>query len=309
VTARLIDGAAIGAAIRVDVARDAASLGARGIVPGLAVLLVGEDPPSQIYVRSKARACMEAGMRSEVLALSAAITEAELLGVIDRLNGDDAVHGILCQLPLPRHLNTEVILRRIDPAKDVDGLHPINAGKLVLGDATGFKPATPLGVQQLLVRSGIETRGANVVIVGRSNLVGRPLANLLSQSGPGGDATVTIAHSRTIDLVGVCRAADILVVAIGRAEFIRAEAVKPGATVIDVGTTRVADATRPRGYRLEGDVAFDEVREVAGAITPVPGGVGPMTIAMLLVNTLQATMQITDGATPGRRSPVRSLAQ
>ena len=167
------------------------------------------------------------------------------------------------------------------------------SGKLVLGDPTGFKPATPFGVQQLLVRSDIETRGAHVVIVGRSSLVGRPLANLLSQSGPGADATVTIAHSRTRDLAGICRTADILVVAIGRAEFIRADAVKPGATVIDVGTTRVADATRPRGYRLAGDVAFDEVREVAGAITPVPGGVGPMTIAMLLVNTLQATMQIT----------------
>lgn len=287
-TARLIDGAAIGAAIRGEVASAAAVLRGRGTVPGLAVILVGEDPPSQIYVRSKARACVEAGMRSEVIALPAATAEPGLLSVIDRLNRDDTVHGILCQLPLPRHIDSERILRRIDPAKDVDGLHPINVGKLVLGDATGFKPATPFGVQQLLVRSAIETRGAHVVIVGRSNLVGRPLANLLSQSGPGADATVTIAHSRTRNLDAICRTADILVVAIGRAEFIRASAVKYGAAVIDVGTTRVDDVTQPRGYRLAGDVAFDEVREVAGAITPVPGGVGPMTIAMLLVNTLQA---------------------
>jgi methylenetetrahydrofolate dehydrogenase (NADP+)/methenyltetrahydrofolate cyclohydrolase len=308
-TARVIDGAAVGAAIRDDVRHAVASLAARGIVPGLAVILVGEDPPSQVYVRSKARACAEAGMRSEVVALPADSTEAQLLAVIDRLNRDDRVHGILCQLPLPRQIDPERILRHIDPAKDVDGLHPINAGKLVLGDPTGFKPATPFGVQQLLVRSGIETRGAHVVIVGRSSLVGRPLANLLSQSGPGADATVTIAHSRTRDLVGTCRTADILVVAIGRAEFIRAEAVKPGATVIDVGTTRVADASRPRGYRLAGDVVFEEVREVAGALTPVPGGVGPMTIAMLLVNTLQATTQSAGGAAPRPQSAAPSVAE
>ncbi|MGH7593473.1 MAG: bifunctional 5,10-methylenetetrahydrofolate dehydrogenase/5,10-methenyltetrahydrofolate cyclohydrolase, partial [Gemmatimonadales bacterium] len=281
----------------------ARALGARGVVPGLVVILVGEDPPSQIYVRSKARACADAGMRSEVVALPATTTAAELLAVIDRLNHDGAVHGILCQLPLPRHLDAGRVLRRIDPAKDVDGLHPLNAGKLVLGDPTGFKPATPFGVQQLLVRSAIETRGAHVVIVGRSNLVGRPLANLLSQSGPGADATVTIAHSRTLHLDAVCRTADILVVAIGRAEFIGAAAIKPGAAVIDVGTTRIADATRPRGYRLAGDVAFDEVRAVAGAITPVPGGVGPMTIAMLLANTVQATTQIAAGVPASRQPP------
>jgi methylenetetrahydrofolate dehydrogenase (NADP+)/methenyltetrahydrofolate cyclohydrolase len=306
VTARVIDGTAIGAAIRGEVRHGVASLAAQGVVPGLSVILVGEDPPSQVYVRSKAKACVEAGMRSEVVALPADSTEAQLLAVIDRLNRDDSVHGILCQLPLPDQIDAERMLRRIDPAKDVDGLHPINAGKLVLGDPTGFKPATPFGVQQLLVRSEIATRGAHVVIVGRSSLVGRPLANLLSQPGPGADATVTIAHSRSRDLPGICRTADILVVAIGRAEFIRADAVKPGAAVIDVGTTRVADSTRPRGYRLAGDVAFEEVREVAGAITPVPGGVGPMTIAMLLVNTLQATMQITDGAAPSPQPPALS---
>jgi methylenetetrahydrofolate dehydrogenase (NADP+)/methenyltetrahydrofolate cyclohydrolase len=288
VSARLIDGTAIGAEIRAEVAARTALVSAQGIVPGLAVVLVGEDPPSQIYVRSKAKACVEAGMYSEIVALPADTSEATLLAVIDRLNVDPVVHGILCQLPLPSHINVDAVLHRISPAKDVDGFHPVNVGKLVLGDPTGFKPATPYGVQQILIRSGIETRGAQVVIVGRSHLVGRPLANLLSLPGTGGDATVTIAHSRTRDLDAVCRTADILVVAIGRAEFIRGSAVKPGATVIDVGTTRVADATKARGFRLAGDVAFDEAREIAGAITPVPGGVGPMTIAMLLVNTLQA---------------------
>jgi methylenetetrahydrofolate dehydrogenase (NADP+)/methenyltetrahydrofolate cyclohydrolase len=227
-------------------------------------------------------------MHSEVVMLPVDTTQAELEAAIDRLNGDPTIHGILCQLPLPSQLDSGPILRRIDPAKDVDGFHPLNVGKLVLGDPAGFRPATPYGVQQLLLRSQIETRGANVVIVGRSHLVGRPLASLLSLPGPGGDATVTLAHSRTRDLPAVCRTADILVVAIGRAEFVTAPMVRPGASVIDVGTTRVLDASRPRGYRLAGDVAFAEVSEVAGAITPVPGGVGPMTIAMLLVNTVQA---------------------
>ena len=239
-SARLIDGAAIGATIRAEVAGQAARLIAAGTVPGLAVVLVGEDPASQIYVRSKAKACGAAGMHSEVVVLPADTSEATLLAVIDRLNIDPVIHGILCQLPLPAHINVDAVLHRISPAKDVDGFHPINVGKLVLGDPTGFKPATPYGVQQLLMRSGVETKGAQVVIVGRSHLVGRPLANLLSLPGVGGDATVTIAHSRTRDLDAVCRTADILVVAIGRAELIKATAVKPGAAVIDVGTTRVA---------------------------------------------------------------------
>ena len=295
-TARLIDGAAIAATVREAVAARAAILRARGVTPGLAVVLVGDDPPSHIYVRSKAKACVAAGLYSEVVRLPAAADQRTVETAIDRLNADPRIHGILCQWPLPAHLNVEPIIRRVNPTKDVDGFHPINVGKLVLGDATGFKPATPSGVQQLLLRSAIATRGANVVIVGRSHLVGRPLANLLSLPGPGGDATVTLAHSRTRDLDDVCRTADILVVAIGRAEFITRRAVRPGATVIDVGTTRVADATRSRGYRLAGDVAFDQVREIAGAITPVPGGVGPMTIAMLLVNTLQAADQILGAA-------------
>jgi methylenetetrahydrofolate dehydrogenase (NADP+)/methenyltetrahydrofolate cyclohydrolase len=295
VTARIIDGAAIGAAIRRDVAQDVEDLARRGAVPGLAVVLVGEDPASQAYVRAKARACGEAGIRSDIVRLPASATSEQLFDVIDGLNGDPAVHGILCQLPVPAHIDSAAILTRIDPSKDVDGFHPINVGKLVLGDPTALKPATPSGVQQLLVRSGIETRGAHVVIVGRSHLVGRPLANLLSQPGAGGDATVTLAHSRSRDLEGFCRSADILVVAIGRPGFITAGAVRPGATVIDVGTSRVEDRSQPRGYRLAGDVVFDEVAAVAGAITPVPGGVGPMTIAMLLVNTVQAARGTAQG--------------
>lgn len=293
-SAQLIDGTAIAQGIRIEVAKQVDGLRARGVVPGLAVVLVGEDPASQIYVRSKGKACLDAGMHSETIVMPAEASEDELLAVIDRLNADPAIHGILCQLPVPPHIHAEKVLFRIDPRKDVDGFHPLNVGKVVLGDPTGFRPATPYGVQQILLRSGIETRGAHVVIVGRSNLVGKPLANMLSRPGVGGDATVTIAHSRTRDLPGVCRAADILVVAMGRAEFIGADAVRPGATVIDVGTSRVADATRPKGFRLAGDVAFEAVREVAGAITPVPGGVGPMTIAMLLVNTVQAATLAAD---------------
>jgi methylenetetrahydrofolate dehydrogenase (NADP+)/methenyltetrahydrofolate cyclohydrolase len=288
VSATLLDGVAIAATIRAEVAEQVRALAGRGVTPGLAVVLVGEDPASQVYVRSKGKACLEAGMHSETIRMAADSPAAEVLATIDRLNADPAIHGILCQLPLPPHINSDEVLQRIDPAKDVDGFHPVNVGKVVLGDPTAFKPATPYGIQQILLRSRIETRGARAVIVGRSTIVGRPMANLLIQSGPGGDATVTVAHSRTRDLAAVCREADILVVAIGRPEFIGADAVKPGATVIDVGINRVDDATRERGYRLAGDVAFDAVREVAGAITPVPGGVGPMTIAMLLRNTLQA---------------------
>jgi methylenetetrahydrofolate dehydrogenase (NADP+)/methenyltetrahydrofolate cyclohydrolase len=288
VTATLIDGVAIATTIRGEVAAQVAELRRAGIVPGLAVVLVGDNPASQIYVRSKGKACLEAGMHSETIVLPLDTSEDALLATIDRLNADPAIHGILVQLPVPPHIDTDKVLRRLDPAKDVDGFHPMNVGKLVLGDPTAFKPATPAGIQQMLIRSGIETRGAHAVIVGRSTIVGRPMANLLIQSGPGGDATVTVTHSRSRDLPALCRQADILVVAIGRAEFIGADAVKPGAAVIDVGINRVDDASKPKGYRVVGDVAFDAVREVAGAITPVPGGVGPMTIAMLLANTLQA---------------------
>ncbi len=290
-TPRLLDGTALAKAIRAEVAVEVARLAPSGRRPGLAAVLVGEDPASAVYVRSKGKACEEAGMHSIAIRLPAATSEAELLDTVDRLNRDPLVHGILVQLPLPKHMNSERVLRRIDPAKDVDGFHPMNVGKLVVGDPTAFKPATPYGVQQMLIRSGVETSGAHAVIVGRSNIVGRPLANLLSQDGPGGNATVTICHSRTRDLPAVARTADILVAAIGRPEFITAEMVRPGAVVIDVGINRVDDASQAKGYRLVGDVAYAAVAEVASAITPVPGGVGPMTIAMLLRNTLQAMKQ------------------
>jgi methylenetetrahydrofolate dehydrogenase (NADP+)/methenyltetrahydrofolate cyclohydrolase len=293
VTARIIDGVALAKAIRGEVAAEVARMKNGGRKPGLAAVLVGEDPASAVYVRSKGRACEEAGMHSVTIRLPAETTEAELLGTVDRLNADPAIHGILVQLPLPKHINSEKVLQRIDPAKDVDGFHPVNVGKLVTGDKTAFRPATPYGVQQMLIREGIETKGANVVIVGRSNIVGKPMANLLIQQGPGGDATVTVCHSRTRDLPGVTRTADILIAAIGKSEFVTADMVRPGAVVIDVGINRVDDASQSKGYRLTGDVAYGPVAQVASAITPVPGGVGPMTIAMLLKNTLQAMQQVS----------------
>lgn len=287
-SARILDGKALARQIRAEVAAEVAALTARGKQPGLAVVLVGDDPASQVYVRSKGRACEEAGMHSLTIRLPAETSEAEVLETVDRLNADPAIHGYLVQLPLPRHIDADRVIERIDPRKDVDGFHPVNVGKLVIGDPAAFKPATPYGVQEMLIRSEIETKGAHAVIVGRSMLVGRPMANLLLQDTAGGNATVTVCHSRTRDLGAVTRQADILVVAIGRAEFITADMVRPGATVIDVGINRVDDPSGPKGYRIVGDVAFESVAEVAGAITPVPGGVGAMTIAMLLKNTLQA---------------------
>lgn len=300
-TARILDGTAIAGQIRREVGLEAASLAARGIKPGLAVVLVGDDPASQLYVRSKGKACEEAGMHSETIRLPATASEAELLHVVDRLNTDPAIHGFLIQLPLPKHISSDRVLLSIDPAKDVDGFHPVNVGKVVIGDPTGFKPATPFGVQQMLIRSGIETKGANAVILGRSNIVGRPMMNLLIQDAPGGNATVTVCHSRSRDLPSITRGADILVAAIGKPRFITADMVKPGAVVIDVGINRVEDASAPKGYKIVGDVDFGPVSEVASAITPVPGGVGKMTIAMLLMNTLQAARQA--GARAGASSP------
>jgi methylenetetrahydrofolate dehydrogenase (NADP+)/methenyltetrahydrofolate cyclohydrolase len=292
VTARLLDGNALAKTIRAEVVADAAALIARGIRPGLAVVLVGDNPASRAYVGSKEKACIEAGMHSVKVELPTETGEAELLAVVDRLNADPAVHGILVQLPLPKQIATERVLHRVDPAKDVDGFHPINVGKVVISDPTAFRPCTPYGVQQMLMRSGIETKGANAVIVGRSTIVGRPMANLLIQDGPGGNATVTVCHSRSKDLPAITRGADLLIVAIGKPEFVTGDMVRPGAVVIDVGINRVDDPSRPRGYRLTGDVAFEGAAAVASAITPVPGGVGPMTIAMLLVNTIQAARQI-----------------
>jgi methylenetetrahydrofolate dehydrogenase (NADP+)/methenyltetrahydrofolate cyclohydrolase len=295
VSARILDGTAIAKAIRQEIAAEVSRLRSKGRKPGLAAVLVGEDPASAVYVRSKGKACEEAGMHSVTIRLPADTPEAELLDTVDRLNADPEINGILVQLPLPKHINSEKVLRRIDPSKDVDGFHPVNVGKLVTGDKTAFRPATPYGVQQMLIRSGIETKGAHAVIVGRSNIVGKPMASLLIQQGPGGDATVTVCHSRTRDLPSVTRLADILIAAIGKPEFVTADMVRPGAVVIDVGINRVDDASRPRGYRLVGDVAYDSVAQIASAITPVPGGVGPMTIAMLLQNTLQAMQQAERG--------------
>jgi len=295
VSARILDGTVIAKAIRQEVAAEVSRLRSKGRKPGLAAVLVGEDPASAVYVRSKGKACEEAGMHSVTIRLPADTPEVELLDTVDRLNADPEINGILVQLPLPKHINSEKVLRRIDPSKDVDGFHPVNVGKLVTGDKTAFRPATPYGVQQMLIRSGIETKGAHAVIVGRSNIVGKPMASLLIQQGPGGDATVTVCHSRTRDLPSVTRLADILIAAIGKPEFVTADMVRPGAVVIDVGINRVDDASRPRGYRLVGDVAYDSVAEIASAITPVPGGVGPMTIAMLLQNTLQAMQQAERG--------------
>ncbi len=287
-TARLLEGAPLADAIRAEVAQEVKALKALGITPGLCAVLVGEDPASQTYVASKGKATEEAGMYSRTIRLPATTSETELLKLLDELNADPRIHGILCQLPLPKQIHTETVLNRVSPSKDVDGFHPINVGKLVLGDPTAFRPATPYGVQQMLIRSGIETKGAHAVVIGRSTLVGKPMANLLIQSGPGGDATVTICHSRSVDLPTIARTADILIVAIGKPEFVKGDWIKPGATVIDVGINRIEDASKKSGYRLVGDVAFNEAKEVAGAITPVPGGVGRMTIAMLMVNTLQA---------------------
>lgn len=288
---RLIDGKKISEEMRLELAPQITKLVEHGITPGLAVVLVGANPASQVYVRMKRKACEEIGIRSVGINLAADAPEEKLLSTIDELNSDATVHGILVQLPLPDHISTSSVLDRIDPAKDVDGFHPVNVGRVASGDPSGFRPATPYGVQQLLIRSGIETKGAHAVIVGRSTIVGRPMASLLLQTGPGGNATVTVCHSKTKNLSCVTRLADILIVAIGRPKFVTADMVAPGAVVIDVGVNRVDDPATSKGYKLTGDVDFEPVRQVASAITPVPGGVGPMTITMLLYNTVQAARQ------------------
>ena len=290
-TARVLDGVPIADAIRAEVGARVAEHRKQGRQPGLAVVIVGDNPASAVYVRAKGKACEEAGMHSETVRLPAEASEAELLAVVDRLNTDPKIHGFLVQLPLPKHINAERVLNRINPLKDVDGFHPANVGKVSIGDPTGLKPATPYGVQEMLLRSGLDTKGAHAVIVGRSNIVGKPMASLLIQPGRGGDATVTVCHSKSRDLPGICRTADILIVAMGKPEFVTAEMVRPGAVVVDVGINRVDDASQPKGYRIVGDVAYGAVSEIASAITPVPGGVGRMTIAMLLQNTLQAFEQ------------------
>jgi len=292
-SAKIIDGNAIGRQIREELRAEVADMRSRGIVPGLTVVLVGEDPASQSYVKMKGKATEELGMKSETIRLPAETAEADLLALIDRLNADRAVHGILIQLPLPKHINSQKVLFRMNPDKDVDGFHPVSVGRLVIGDRTGFRPCTPAGVQELILRSGVDPRGQHLVVVGRSLIVGRPVANIFLQDAPGANATVTVCHTKTRDLTAITRQGDILVVAAGRPEVVTGEQIKPGAVVIDVGVNRVEDPTKEKGYRLVGDVKFSEAVEVASLITPVPGGVGPMTIALLMKNTVQAARQLS----------------
>lgn len=286
----VIDGKAVAAAVLEECRSEVAELKGQGITPGLAVVLVGSDPASQVYVGSKARTCVELGVYSRKIELPAETTQDELIKVVEELNADPAVHGILVQSPPPKHIDEEAVIRTIDPRKDVDGFHPENVAKLALEDSSGFVPCTPAGCMRLLKEAGVETKGANAVVIGRSMIVGKPMALLLMAKGS--DATVTVAHSRSKDLPGICRQADIVIAAVGRPEMVTAEWVKNGAVVIDVGINRVDDATKKRGYRLTGDVAYEEVSPKCAAITPVPGGVGPMTIAMLMKNTLKAARDL-----------------
>ncbi|MFL6520713.1 MAG: bifunctional 5,10-methylenetetrahydrofolate dehydrogenase/5,10-methenyltetrahydrofolate cyclohydrolase [Chthoniobacterales bacterium] len=288
---QLIEGRVIAEKVYAQLRGEIAELKKSGRTPGLAVVLVGDNPASRAYVRSKDKMCRDLRLHSVKLELPADTTQEALLGRVEELNHDPEIHGILVQSPPPKHIDEALIVRAIDPAKDVDGFHPANVAKLALGDESGFVPCTPLGCQRLLVESGIEISGAHVVVLGRSMIVGKPLALLLMRKGKGGDATVTVVHSRSKRLAEITRSADILIAAIGQPEFVRAEHVRDGAVVIDVGINRVDDATTERGYRLVGDVAFAEVSEKASGITPVPGGVGPMTIAMLMANTVRACQQ------------------
>ncbi len=287
---RIINGTALAAKMQAEVAVRIAALKARGITPGLTVVLVGDDPASAVYVGAKERTSKELGMRGETIRLPASTSHADLVAIVDRLNADPAVHGILVQMPLPKGIDSDDIVRRIRPDKDVDGFHPMNVGKLLIGERDGFAPCTPSGVLYMLRSSGVQTTGADCVIVGRSNIVGKPMVSLMVQ--PGVDSTVTVCHSRTRDLAEHTRSADILIVAAGRPEMITGDMVKPGAVVIDVGVNRIPDATKKSGTRLVGDVAFESAREVASLITPVPGGVGKMTIAMLMSNTVKAAEQL-----------------
>ncbi|MFY7818478.1 MAG: bifunctional methylenetetrahydrofolate dehydrogenase/methenyltetrahydrofolate cyclohydrolase FolD [Akkermansiaceae bacterium] len=288
---QLIDGKSVAAAVIAECQLEITELLQQGIQPGLAVVIVGDDPASHVYVGSKVKTCAELGMHSEKIQLPASTSQQELLEVVQRLNADPKIHGILVQSPPPAHIHEEEIIRAIDPRKDVDGFHPENVAKLVLEDPTGFVPCTPAGSMRLLQAAGIDTQGANVVVLGRSMIVGKPMALLLMAKNA--NATVTVAHSRSRDLPALCRGADILVAAVGRPEMVKADWVKEGAVVIDVGINRVPDTSKKSGFRLTGDVAFDEVAPKCRAITPVPGGVGPMTIAMLMKNTLQAARQLS----------------
>ena len=284
---KLISGSEVSSEIYGELRTRIEALKKKGTTPGLAVILVGNDPASVVYVRMKGKKCEELGMKSETIYLPENTTEEELLTAIDDLNRDPFIHGFLIQLPLPKHINEDKVILAINPEKDVDGFHPVNVGKMLIGKP-GYLPATPSGVQQMLIRSGIETSGKHVVVVGRSNIVGKPMAALMIQKGLGADSTVTIVHSKTKNIEEFTKKADILIVAIGKANFITADMVKDGAVVIDVGTNRIEDKTHPKGSRLVGDVDFNGVCEKTTAITPVPGGVGPMTICMLMANTVEA---------------------
>jgi methylenetetrahydrofolate dehydrogenase (NADP+)/methenyltetrahydrofolate cyclohydrolase len=286
-TAQIIDGKQVAADMRTELKDEVAKLKQKGIVPGLGVILVGEDPASKSYVTAKERTCEEIGIYSDDNRLPAETSQKELMELVEKMNKDPKINGILVQLPLPKHLNEAEVLLAIDPKKDVDGFHPMNVGKMVVGEKA-FLPCTPHGVIQLLIRSGVTIEGANVVIVGRSNIVGKPVANMLIQKNATGNATVTVCHTRTKDLPFHTKQADILIAAAGRPNTITADMVKDGVVVIDVGVNRVEDATKKRGYRLVGDVDFEAVKEKASFITPVPGGVGPMTITMLLYNTVES---------------------
>ena len=285
--AKIIDGKQVAEELRAELKAEVIKLKQEAVIPGLGVILVGEDPASQSYVTAKERACEEIGIYSDDNRLPEDTTQERLIGLIDKMNTDPKINGILVQLPLPKHLNESEVLLAISPDKDVDGFHPMNIGKMVAGQKA-FLPCTPHGIIQLLLRSGVTIKGSDVVIVGRSNIVGKPLANMLIQKSPTGNATVTICHTRTKDLAYHTRRADIVIAAAGRPNTITADMVKEGVVIIDVGVNRIADDTKKKGYRLVGDVDFEAVREKASLITPVPGGVGPMTITMLLYNTVES---------------------
>ncbi len=286
-SSELILGKTVSESIYSELRERIESMRSKGTIPGLAVVLVGEDPASQVYVRMKGKKCEELGMHSVTMVLPEDTTQEELLKKVDELNNDSSIHGFLIQLPLPSHIDEKAVINAIDPGKDVDCFHPVNVGKMLIGEPE-FLPATPAGVQQMLIRSGIETKGKHVVVVGRSNIVGKPMAAMMMQKGEGADSTVTVVHSRTKDLPGITRQADILIVAMGKPNFVTKDMVKEGAVVIDVGTNRIDDPDSPKGSRLVGDVDFDNVKEKTSAISPVPGGVGPMTICMLMANTVAA---------------------
>ncbi len=291
--ANLIDGRFVASQIQSELTQRIAVLQSRGVRPGLAFVRVGEDPASKVYVGRKEKACAELGIVSETHVLPEQTSEADLLALLAKLNADSRLHGILVQAPLPKQIRQEVVYATVLPTKDVDGFHPVNVGKLMLGDETGFQPCTPAGVRELLVRAGVKTDGAEVVILGRGNIVGKPMAAMLCQKGRAANATVTICHSATRDIKAHCQRADIIVAAMGVAEFLKADMVKPGVVVMDVGVNRVPDPTSKTGTKLVGDVAFAEVQPIAGRITPNPGGVGPMTIAMLMQNTVRAAEMAT----------------